>query len=124
GLAGQAAYLTWHRNLTHSVLAMPLVALLPVAIVRLASRRPVQWPRAWLVSMTGVASHLLMDWTNVYGIRLFVPVSDAWWRLDITSVIDPWIWAALLISVLAPALAGLIGSEIGEQTKSRSGVSF
>lgn len=123
-LAGKAAYLTWHRNFTHSVLALPLVALLPVAVVRLASRKPVQWPRAWLVSMAGVASHLVMDWTNIYGIRLFVPVSDAWRRLDITSVIDPWIWAALGLSVVAPALAGLVGSEIGEQAKSRSHVSL
>src|SRR5260370_39485336 len=34
-------------------------------------------------------------------------------RLDITSVVDPWIWAALLLAVIAPALARLVGSEMG-----------
>jgi inner membrane protein len=90
----------------------PLMALLPLLLVRLIGR-PIAWKMAYLASVLGVASHLLLDLTNVYGIRLLLPFSAQWLRLDITSVVDPWIWAALLLAVIAPALARLVGSEIG-----------
>jgi inner membrane protein len=82
--------------------------------VRFVSRKPVNWKMALPVALAGVASHLALDWTNVYGIRLLLPFSARWLRLDITSVVDPWIWAALLLSVIAPALARLVGGEIGD----------
>jgi inner membrane protein len=73
--------------------------------------------RPYLVSLAGVVSHLALDLTNVYGVRLLLPFSPRWLRLDITNVVDPWIWLALLMAVIAPALAGLIGSEIGDTRK-------
>ena len=38
---GPLSYLHYHRHLTHSLVAMPLMALLPVVLVRLAARKPV-----------------------------------------------------------------------------------
>ncbi len=90
------------------------MALACVAAVRFVSRKPVNWKMAFPVAMVGVASHLALDWTNVYGIRLLLPFSARWLRLDITSVVDPWIWTGLLLSVIAPALARLVGGEIGD----------
>jgi inner membrane protein len=90
----------------------PVMALLCVLAVRLATRQPIAWKPALLVALAGVASHLALDYTNVYGIRLLLPFSARWLRLDITSVVDPWIWAALLLSLIAPAIARLVGSEI------------
>lgn len=113
-LAGPALYLDYHRHLTHAFIAVPLMALLPVALVRLFSRRPIDWKRAWVVSMLGVLSHLLLDLTNLYGIRLALPFSHHWSRLDTTSVVDLWIWVVLILSVFAPLIARLVGSEIGE----------
>lgn len=109
---GSLAYLHYHRHLTHSLVAMPFMALLPVAIVRLVSRKPVRWLGAFAAALIGVASHLLLDLTNVYGVRLLLPFSSQWLRLDITHVFDLWIWAALLLSVAAPFLGRLVGSEI------------
>jgi len=111
--SGSLTYLKYHRHLTHSLLMAPLLALLPVLLVRLASRKPVAWKMAYLASLAGVVSHLALDLTNVYGVRLLLPFSARWLRLDITSVVDPWIWAALLLAVIAPALARLVGSEMG-----------
>jgi inner membrane protein len=93
----------------------PAMALLAVLVVRLAGRKPIAWKMDYLVSLAGVASHLALDFTNVYGIRLLLPFSPRWLRLDVTSVVDLWIWAALLLSVIAPALSRLIGAEIGER---------
>jgi inner membrane protein len=109
---GSVSYLHYHRHATHSILAMPLMALLPVAIVRLVSRKPVRWIGATAASLIGVASHLLLDLTNTYGVRLLLPFSARWLRWDIVNVFDLWIWAALLLSIAAPFLGRLVGSEI------------
>lgn len=113
GPAGALTYLHYHRNITHSFALLPALALLPVAVVRLVSRKPLPWVRAWLISCAGVLSHLLLDLTNIYGIRLGLPFTHRWYRLDLTSVVDVWIWAVLLLCVAAPALSRLVGGEIG-----------
>ena len=109
---GQLNYLHFHRHLTHSLIAMPVMALLPVAIVRLVARKPVNWLGAWGAAMVAVAVHLSLDLTNAYGIRLLLPFSERWLRLDLTSLFDLWIWAALLLAIAAPFLGRLVGSEI------------
>src|SRR5262249_16948552 len=103
-MGGSLIYLKYHRHLTHSLLMAPLMAFLPLLFVRLASRQPMAWRMGYLVSLAGVVSHLALDWTNVYGVRLLLPFSRRWLGLDITPVVDPWIWGALLLAVIAPAL--------------------
>ncbi|MEO8027341.1 MAG: metal-dependent hydrolase [Bryobacteraceae bacterium] len=118
GAFGAAAYLDYHRWLTHGVLLSPLMALGPVLLVWFLSRStPFPWLRSWAWSLLAVLSHLLLDWTNVYGIRLLAPFSGRWFRLDTTHVIDPWILAVLILAVAAPLLARLVGSEIGGGNK-------
>lgn len=122
-VAGAQTYFAVHRGPTHALLFLPVVALLPVLVVRLMSRKGgFPWTRAWLISMVGIISHLLLDWTNAYGIRLFLPFSDAWPALDITYVIDPWIWAVLLGAFVWPLLSRLVSSEIGGRSPSGSGL--
>jgi inner membrane protein len=117
---GWVNYLHYHRHLTHSLIAMPLMAIMPVLIVR-AFGQKVRWLPAFAISMAAVASHLLLDWTNVYGIRLLLPFSGEWFRLDTTSVVDLWIWAMFIIALAAPALSRLVGSEIkSRDERSRS----
>jgi inner membrane protein len=109
---GSLNYLNFHRHLTHSLLFAPLMALAAVALVRLVGRKPVAWPRAFAAALLAVASHLALDWTNVYGIRLILPFSDRWLRADITGVVDLWIWSILALGIAAPFLGRLVGSEI------------
>jgi inner membrane protein len=109
---GSLNYLHYHRHLTHALIAMPVMAILPVLLVRAISRKPVRWLGAFLAALLAVGSHLLLDFTNVYGIRLLLPFSDAWQRLDLTGVVDLWIWLALLLGFAIPALSRLVSSEI------------
>jgi inner membrane protein len=109
---GSLNYLHFHRHLTHSLIAMPIMALLPVLVVWAITRKPINWMGAFFASLIAVASHLLLDLTNIYGIRLLLPFSSRWLRLDLTSVIDLWIWAILLVCLLGPLIARLVGSEI------------
>ncbi len=109
---GSLNYLHYHRHLTHSLAAMPVMAILCILLVRGVSRKPVHWPGAFCAALIAVASHLLLDWTNTYGIRLLLPFSGEWQRLDWTNVFDVWIWAVLLLGLAGPFLARLVGSEI------------
>lgn len=119
--SGALAYLQYHRHGTHSLALLPLMALLGPVVVRVVSRRPLEWRGAYLASLAGVASHLALDWTNIYGVRLLLPFSERWLRLDITSVVDFWIWGALLGAFLWPWLSRLVASEIGSPDKRPGG---
>jgi inner membrane protein len=122
---GTVTYLEHHRGLTHSFVMAPAMALLVVAVVGLAVKgRNMQWARSWVLAQIGVLSHLLMDWTNIYGIRLLWPFDSVWYRLDIVSVIDPWIWAVLALAFLWPLLARLVSSEIGAQSRAGRGIAW
>jgi inner membrane protein len=118
GIWGPFAYLHYHRWMTHSLLFLPLMAILPVLLVGAFGVRRIRWWPAYGLSLVGVLSHSLLDWTNVYGVRLLWPVSERWFRLDITFVIDVWILAAFLLAVFGPALARMVSSEIGARPNS------
>ncbi len=115
GLGGAVTYIEWHRNITHSLIGWPVVALMSVGLVAAATRTKLPWLKAWLIALVGVGSHLLLDLTNTYGVRLLLPFSGRWFHWDIAPVIDLAIWTILLIGVAAPVLVRLVGSEIGEK---------
>ena len=114
----QLAYLESHRGPTHALLAVPILALACVLIVAAIFRHKLPWFQAWVVCCIGVLSHLLLDWTNNYGIRPFVPFSMQWFHLDLNSLTDGPILAALFLAAIWPWLSGLVSGEIGEAKKS------
>jgi len=111
GFPGGMRYLEFHRGYTHSLLLVPVMALVPLFLARWISKSKLGWG-AYFACIAGVLSHLAMDLTNVYGVRLLLPFSSRWLRLDITDIVDPWIVLILLLAIAAPALAGLVSSEI------------
>src|SRR6185295_18225495 len=68
---GALPYIEHHRTYTHSLTFLPLMALLPMLLVRATF----SW-RAYLASMAAVLSHLLLDCTNFYGVPLALPFSS------------------------------------------------
>jgi inner membrane protein len=128
-IRGALNYLHYHRHLTHSLVAMPVMAILPVLLVALvrpwfgkrfprrfgwaeSGGRPVHWVGAFCAAMIAVASHLLLDLTNAYGVRLLLPFSGRWMQLDLTSVVDAWIWAIFALCLIGPLINRLVGHEI------------
>lgn len=109
---GTLNYLHYHRHLTHAVAAAPVMAALPVLLVGLFGGRSIRWLGAFVAALVAVVSHLLLDWTNIYGIRLLLPFSSAWFRLDLTPVVDLAIWSVFLLAVAGPFLARLVSAEI------------
>ena len=101
---GPRAYLANHRGITHSLVgALALALALPVlffACERLLARLRGREPRArfkglLVCSLILVASHPLLDWTNSYGLRPFLPWDGRWVYGDLLYIVDPWIWLAL-----------------------------
>jgi inner membrane protein len=109
---GTLTYLEVHRGIAHSFVAAPVLAVIAMLLFR---------QRGWLTylaCLVAVMSHLLLDWTNTYGIRMLLPFSGRWLHLDTVDVVDPWIWLAFLLAVAAPALAGMVSAEIGSKKTS------
>lgn len=114
GLAGALPYLEYHRSYTHSLAFAPIMAAIPPLLIFAIFRQKIS-PGMYALSLVGILSHLLLDWTNVYGIRMLLPFSSRWLRLDITDVVDPWILLLLLFALAAPALARLVNLEISSR---------
>lgn len=116
-LAGQLTYFQFHRGYTHALAISPLLALLPLPFWWLFARkeRPglKAFTFAFLAVFAGILSHIFLDCWNTYGIRMMMPFSTDWYRLDWVYIVDLWIWAILLIGVFAPLLAKLVNTEIG-----------
>jgi len=102
-------YLDYHRSYTHAFAMAPVVALLPMVLAR------VKWGwQAYLAALAAVLTHPLLDWTNPFGIQIYLPFSHRRTMLDITNVIDPWIWLMLIAAAAAPALSrGAFGGRKG-----------
>lgn len=121
---GSFAYLEAHRGYTHSLLGLPVLALLPVLVVAAVARRRLPWLRAWILCCIGVASHLVMDWTNSFGVRLLLPFSSRWFHLDLNSLYDGWIMAAIAFAAMWPLFARLVSSEIGDRISTGRGIAI
>ncbi len=106
-------YLVYHRHLTHSLFMIPVMAAVSVALTlawawlrRRIGRKPpneaeARFVRMWAVALIPALSHPLLDLMNSYGIRLWLPFSAHWSRLDLLFIIDLVVWALLLAGVLA-----------------------
>jgi len=121
---GPLYYFEQHRGITHSLSAAPLMALLPVLVACAVSRSTRGWAVAWGISLIGVASHLLLDWTNIYGIRLLLPFSAQWFHLDLINLFDLMIWAVLLLGWIGPLVAKLVAGEIGAKPGTGRGLAI
>jgi inner membrane protein len=120
-LTDNLAYLQVHRGYTHALVFAPLLALVPLLLVKAFTRTRLTMATVitYIGCLVAVLSHLLLDWTNVYGVRLMLPFNAKWYRLDATDIVDPVILGVLVLAVAAPALSRLVTSEMGGR-KSRT----
>src|SRR5215470_9945623 len=120
-----------HRGFTHSFLGLLLVAALVVgfvyAIWRLRGRRtrdpnlPPRWGLLFAYAYLAGLSHILLDFTNSYGVRPFWPFSERWFSWDIVDIWEPVLTVVLLLGLILPAFFSLINEEIGAKQKGPAG---
>ncbi len=133
GLRGPVAGFQHHRGLTHTFLGIPFeagVLLLGFFLYDKLRRRrvaddrktasgstadsaPVRWDRLYGFLVLALLSHILLDYTNNYGVRPFFPFANRWYAASIVFIFDPLIFGLLLAGLLMPVLFGLIGQEVG-----------
>ena len=93
-------YLHHHRGITHSIVGVIALAFVVPTLVWLAERGWVklrhrraksQYRGLLLASVIATATHPLMDWTNNYGVRPFLPWNGRWFYGDLVFIVDPFI---------------------------------
>jgi inner membrane protein len=142
GLAGPVEGLKHHRGITHTFIAVPVLAAAAVGVVWLLDRgmgawrargasvtgqdaeappmpmrQQVHWGWLYLTALVSALSHLLLDWTNNYGLRPFYPFSAHWYSGNLVFIAEPVLWALFFLALAVPWLLGLIGGEIGAKKK-------
>jgi inner membrane protein len=96
-----------HRGYTHTVIGALVGAALIWGVTLLIRRwRTRSWlPRedvAWLLGLLLVStmSHLVLDWTNSYGVHLYWPFDDRWQYGDAVFIVEPWFWVVTIPMVV------------------------
>jgi inner membrane protein len=125
---GPVVGLEHHRGITHTLIAAPAVALIITGFVWALDRylfplftprkpapprRPIRWLWVYASALIADFSHLLLDWTNNYGLRPFFPFNARWYSGDLVFIAEPVIWALLVAALIFPALLGLTDREVG-----------
>jgi len=137
GFGGGVSYLRYHRGITHSLAGITVLAAVLAGIVYYAGRkappprkpsslaRQVEMRWVFVACWIGTASHLLLDFTNSYGVRLFLPFNSRWYAWDIMFIFDPLLLALLVAGLGIPLIFRLIAEEIGARKSGfRAGAVF
>jgi inner membrane protein len=122
-LKGPAFGFAHHRGFTHSFLGVPIDAIVVLGVVYLVwllrgrktkdPNLPPRWGLLYFYACLAGLSHILLDFTNNYGVRPFWPFSEKWYSWDIVFIFEPIMFTMLLLGLIAPSLFSLIDREIG-----------
>jgi inner membrane protein len=79
--------------------------------------QPVRWGWLYLTALIAALSHLLLDWTNNYGVRPFFPFNPRWYAGSFVFIAEPVLWGLFFLAFAMPWLFGLADREIGAKKK-------
>ena len=109
GIGGdRLRYMLHHRGYTHTAVMALVGAVLVWAtallVWRWRAREAVPRDDArWLLGLllASTLSHLVLDWTNSYGVHLWWPFEDRWSYGDSVFIVEPWFWAIAIPMLVA-----------------------
>jgi inner membrane protein len=120
-----------HRGFTHSFLGLILVQAAVIGLMysiwRVRGRklkdpnRPPRWALLFFFAYLAGLTHILLDFTNNYGVRPFWPFWEKWYSWDIVFILEPVMLVLLIAGLVMPALFSLINDEIGARRQGPSG---
>jgi len=128
---GRAFGFEHHRGFTHSLLGIPLDAMVVVGFVYLVwqirGRRsnnpnlPARWGLLFMYACLAGLSHILLDFTNNYGVRPFWPFSEKWYSWDIVFIVEPVMLVLLILGLILPSIFALVDRDIGVRSRGPRG---
>jgi len=95
---GNLYYLTYHRGFSHSVVGTLILAAVLTGVLWLVGRvrgHPASLRQITLAVFGTAATHPLLDLTNSYGLRPFLPFLETWYSGDLVFIVDPYLWLIL-----------------------------
>jgi len=104
GWFGPESYLLHHRGITHSIFALPLLALLLAWTARRLGAG-LGLRQGFLAASLALATHLFLDAMTAFGTQLFAPFSDMRVSFEGVFIVDPGFTLSLLLLALAGRLA-------------------
>lgn len=140
GFRGPVEGLKHHRGITHTFIAIPVVAAVIVGLVWLLHRwnerrrlrklgllrpdpnepillrlqpRNVHWGWLYLTCFIAACTHIVLDWTNNYGVRPMFPFNPRWYAGSFMFIAEPVIWGLFFLALVLPWLLGLVDREMG-----------
>ncbi len=94
-------FLEFHRQFTHSLIFIPVGALICCLLFYRWSRKNLDFKQSYVVCFLAYATHALLDACTTYGTQLFWPFSDVRIAWNNVSVIDPLVTIPLVVLVVA-----------------------
>ena len=88
--------LEYHRQFTHSLVFIPIGAIVCAVAFWPFVRRHMSFKAVWFTALVGYATHGLLDACTTYGTLLLWPFSDARIAWNTISVVDPLFTLPLL----------------------------
>jgi membrane-bound metal-dependent hydrolase YbcI (DUF457 family) len=117
------SFLRHHRGFTHSLLALPLLALGGALVGKALGGG--RWFRPlFTLGLLVVASHLLLDLGTSYGTQLLSPFSRQKLTLDWIFIIDPYLTLILVGGVAASFFLPHLGRHLGHGCLAVAGAYF
>jgi inner membrane protein len=111
-LDGPGADLAFRRGWTHGIPALLVLPFLLTGAMLLLDRALRRARRAGLpsgvvpreillLSAVSVLTHPILDTLNTYGVRWLMPFAGQWFYGDTLFIVDPWMWLALAMGLVA-----------------------
>ncbi len=92
--------LTMHRHFTHSLVFVPIGALIAAGICHLLYRRRENFKSIYLASFLGYITHGPLDLCTSYGTVILWPFTSSRYALDCISIVDLVVSVPLLIGCI------------------------
>ncbi len=96
-------YLLHHRGHTHTVAGLAVLAGALVLAYRLLppvrNLRTRERLRLWTLIVAALATHVLLDALNSYGVHPFWPIDPNWYYGDAVFIFEPSLWVLLGLAV-------------------------
>ncbi len=93
-------FLEFHRQFTHSLIFIPLGALLCALVFYPFARNNLTFSQIYLFSFLAYATHSLLDACTSYGTQLFWPFSDVRVAWNTVSIVDPFFTLPVIIFIV------------------------